>query len=230
MAIRGAVWEDFWLPFTLIKSIRSPREISLLKEVNKITVGGMKAAVEYISEGKTEHEIVAEANKTMFELGAHDLFFPTIVNAGPRGGLKHSYPTDRKIKHGDLIYLDMGASKCGYNCDMSRSVVVGGANKEQKAVLDVILNGYRTLTSMMKPGVNTEKIISRAKELERESGLMKKYKGRIFLGLAVHHAVGTSIAEFPTMGFPGTILRENMTFAFEPMALILDFGTAFIEA
>ena len=58
---------------------------------------------------------------------------------------------------------------------------------------------------------------------------MEKYRGRIFLGLAIHHAVGTSFAEFPTLGFPETILRENMTFAFEPMAHILDFGTAVIE-
>ena len=44
---------------------------------------------------------------------------------------------------GDLIYLDMGAMKFGYQCDMSRSVVVGGANEEQKHVLDVILNAYQ---------------------------------------------------------------------------------------
>jgi Xaa-Pro aminopeptidase len=222
-------YEDFWAPFTMIKSVRSPREVDLLKQVGKITAEGMRAAVESIEVDRTEHEIVANANKTMFELGAHELFFSTIVNSGPRGGLKHSYPTDRRIKRGDLIYLDMGASRYGYNSDMSRSVVVGGANKEQKEVLDVILEAYRELTSMMKPGTNSDKIVERAKEMEDKSGLNEKYRGRIFLGLAIHHAVGTSFAEFPTLGFPGTILNENMTFAFEPMAHILDFGTAVIE-
>jgi Xaa-Pro aminopeptidase len=228
-AMKTTQWEDFGVPFTKIKSVRSAREVALLKQVGKITAEGMKAAVEAISEGKTENDIVAVANKTMFELGAHDLFFPTIVNAGPRGGLKHSYPTARKIQRGDLVYLDMGASRYGYNSDMSRSVVVGGANAEQREVLDVILNAYESLTAMMRPGTNTREIISKAKELEEQSGLMKKFKGRIFLGLAIHHAVGTSIAEFPTLGFPTTILKENMTFAFEPMAHILDFGTAVIE-
>ncbi len=226
---KGTSYEDFWAPYTMIKSIRSAREVDLLKQVGKITAEGMRAAVESIEEDRTEHELVATANKTMFELGAHELFFPTIVNSGPRGGLKHSYPTDRKIKRGDLIYLDMGASRYGYNSDMSRSVVVGGASHEQKEVLDVILEAYNELTSMMKPGTNSDKIVERAKEMEDKSGLNKKYKGRIFLGLAIHHAVGTSIAEFPSMGFPGTILKENMTYAFEPMAHILDFGTAVIE-
>jgi Xaa-Pro aminopeptidase len=228
-ALKNARLEDFWVPFTMVKSVRSQGEVSLLKTVGKITAEGMKNAVESIQEGMTEHEIVAVANKTMFELGAHELFFPTIVNSGPRGGLKHSYPTNRKIRRGDLIYLDMGASRYGYNSDMSRCIVLGGANDEQKAVLDVILNAYEKLTAIMKPGVNSDRIVEKAKELEQESGLYQKYKGRIFLGLAIHHAVGTSIAEFPTMGFPGTVLEENMTFAFEPMAHILDFGTAVIE-
>jgi Xaa-Pro aminopeptidase len=228
-SVKDVVWEDFWFPFTSIKSVRSQREVSLLKEVGRITAGGMKAAVESIAEGSTEHGIVSAANGTMFELGAHELFFSTIVNAGPRGGLKHAYPTGRKIKKGDLIYLDMGASRYGYNCDMSRSVVPGGANEEQRVVLDCILDGYRRLTGLMKPGVSSKEFIEEANRLEMESGLIGKYKGRIFLGLAIHHAVGTSFAEFPTLGFPETILKENMTFAFEPMAHILDFGTAVIE-
>jgi Xaa-Pro aminopeptidase len=82
---------------------------------------------------------------------------------------------------------------------------------------------------MMKPGVSTKDLIAEATRLENESGLKEKYKGRIFLGLVIHHSVGTSFAEFPTLGFPDTVLKENMTFAFEPMAHILDFGTAVIE-
>jgi Xaa-Pro aminopeptidase len=227
--LKNTKWEDFWAPFTMVKSIRSQSEVSLLKQVGKITAGGMRAAVESVKEDMTEHDVVGIANKTMFELGAHELFFPTIVSSGPRSGLKHSYPTKRRIRRGDMVYLDMGASRYGYNSDMSRSMVLGGANIEQKQVLDEVLNGYNVLTVMMKPQINSDKIVEKARELERASRIKKKYKGRIFLGLAIHHAVGTSIAEFPSLGFPGTILKENMTFAFEPMAHILDFGTAVIE-
>ena len=220
---------DFWLPFTTIKSVRSSAEVSLLREIGRITADGMKSAVELISRGKTEHQIVAAANKTMFEEGAHELAFSTIVNSGPKSGVKHSYPTNRKITGGDMIYLDMGAMKYGYNSDMSRTVVVGGANSDQKQVLDAVLNAYNVLTKMMKPGVKTSEIISKSEDLERESGLRWKFPGRIFLGFAVHHAIATSFAEFPSLGFPDTRLKENMSFAFEPMAHILDFGTAVVE-
>jgi len=222
-------WTDFWFEFTSIKSVRSPREVSLLREVGRITARAMAAAVESISPGKTESETVAVANEAMFREGAHDRGFQTIVNSGPKSGLKHSYPTDRKIKRGDMVYLDMGAVKYGYQSDMSRTVVVGGANRAQKEVLDTIEDAFTTLTKMMRPGTKTSQLISEGEEIAARSGLREKYRGRIYLGLAVHHAIATSFFEIPSLGMPDTKLKKNMSFAFEPMAHILDFGTAVIE-
>jgi len=224
-----AKWQEFWLEFVTIKSERSDLEISLQREVGKITAAAMKTAVESISPRKTEHEIASVAYKTMFEKGAHDRSFPTIINSGPRGGLKHSYLRDRSIEKGDLIYLDMGAMKFGYQCDMSRSVVVGGTNNDQKQVLDVVLDAYQTLLAMMKPGTRTSELVAKAHELEKQSNLHQKFKERMYLGLIVHHAIATSFFELPSLGLPDTILKPNMSFAFEPMAHILDFGTAVIE-
>jgi Xaa-Pro aminopeptidase len=220
-------WVDFWFEYTSVKSIRSPREIAMLREVGTITAHAMQAAIEAISVGKTESEIAAVANYTMTKEGGHTA--GSIVNSGPKSGIKHSYPTSRRIALGDMIYLDMGATRFGYQSDMSRTVVVGGANREQKEVLDVIENAFETLTGMMKPGVRVSRLIEKADELAAESGLKEKYRGRIYLGLVVHHAIATSFFEIPSLGQPDTRLKRNMSFAFEPMAHILDFGTAVIE-
>jgi Xaa-Pro aminopeptidase len=222
-------WVEFWPDYTAVKSVRSPREISLLREVGRITARAMEAAVDAISPGKTEADIAAVANFTLSREGGHGGGFPTIINSGPKSGLKHSYPTSRRIERGDMVYLDMGAVRFGYQGDMSRTVVVGGANGEQRQVLDVIENAYDTLTGMMRPGVRTSSLVEKADELARESGLEEKYRGRIYLGLVVHHAIATSFFEIPSLGLPDTPLRKGMSFAFEPMAHILDFGTAVIE-
>jgi Xaa-Pro aminopeptidase len=71
--------------------------------------------------------------------------------------------------------------------------------------------------------------MAKAEEIAGRSGLRERYEGRIYLGLYVHHAIATSFFEIPSLGLPDTVLRKNMTFAFEPMAHILDFGTAVIE-
>jgi len=220
---------DIWFEFLSFKSVHSNLEVELQREIGKITAKAMNDAVEAIAPGRSEHEIAGLANGSMFAGGAHDRSFQTIVNSGRRGGLKHSYPTNRKIQSGDLIYLDMGAMKFGYQIDMSRSVVVGGANSEQKLVLDVILNAYNVLISMMSPGRKMTEIVAKAHELEEKSGLRPKFKERMYLGLAVHHAIATSFFEFPSLGLPDVTLQESMSFAFEPMAHILDFGTAVIE-
>lgn len=222
-------WVDFWFEFTSVKSIRSPREIGLLREVGRITADAMRAAVEAILAGKTESEIAAVANYTMTREGGHGGGFQSIVNSGPKSGLKHSYPTDRKITRGDMIYIDLGAIKYGYQSDMSRTVVVAGANEEQRRVLDVVENAYDTLTKMMLPGVRVSRLVEKADELADQSGLKEKYRGRIYLGLIVHHAIASSFFEIPSLGQSDTRLRRNMSFAFEPMAHILDFGTAVIE-
>jgi Xaa-Pro aminopeptidase len=222
-------WTDFWFEFTSVKSIRSPREVSLLREVGRITASAMSAAVESTREGRTESEIAAVAGETLLREGAHDRAFGTIVNSGPRSGVKHSYPTDREIRKGDMVYLDMGALRYGYQSDMSRTVVVGGADAEQRRVLDTVEEAFETLTGMMRPGVRTSELVARGEEIARRSGLRRRYRGRIYLGLSVHHAIATSFFEIPSLGLGDTVLLRNMSFAFEPMAHILDFGTAVIE-
>jgi Xaa-Pro aminopeptidase len=227
--LASAEWVDFWHEFTSVKSIRSPREVTLLRQVGRITADAMRAAVEAIAVGKKESEIAAVANYTMTREGGHGGGFQSIVNSGPKSGLKHSYPTERKIVRGDMIYIDLGAIRYGYQSDMSRTVVVGGANEEQRRVLDVVENAYDTLTEMMLPGVRVSRLVEKAEELADQSGLREKYRGRIYLGLIVHHAIATSFFEIPSLGQPDTRLKRNMSFAFEPMAHILDFGTAVIE-
>jgi Xaa-Pro aminopeptidase len=223
-------WVDFQFDMIKIKTIRSNSEVKLMRELGRMTALAMQKAVELTRDGVMECEVVAFANKVMYEEGAHDLFFPTIVNSGPRGGLKHSYPTKRKIRNGDLVYIDMGAMKYGYGCDMSRTVAIGGASEEQRDVLGVILNAYNTLRSMMRPDLLDSKLAEKGKQLEDEAQfLRKRYPERVYLGLSGHHAVGTGHADLPTTGFPDVALQPNMTFAFEPMAHILDFGTAVIE-
>ncbi|MFI5420371.1 MAG: M24 family metallopeptidase [Nitrososphaerales archaeon] len=222
-------WRDFWFDFSSVKSVRSSAEISLLREVGGITSKAMQEAVEATLEHKTEQEIAGIASKAMFDYGAHDRAFQTIVNGGPRGGLKHTFPSKRKIQDGDLVDLDLGAMKYGYQSDMSRSVVVGKANEDQKLVLNTVLKAYRTLSAMLRPGVRTSEILKRSIELEEESGLREKFHERIYLGFFVHHAIASSFHGFPSSGFPDTVLKAGMSFAFEPMAHILDFGTAVIE-
>jgi Xaa-Pro dipeptidase len=222
-ALPQAIFTPFDSELSEIKSVKSPSEITLMKQVARITSKGMEAAVKAIQPGRTESEIVAEADFAMAKAGAHRHAFDTIVVAGPRAGLKHYYPTNRNLTEGDMVYLDMGASYHGYVSDMSRTVVIGSPSQRQKNALDVVLNIYSEMLRFGKPGVT-------AGELAR-FGIEKAEKadwGSSYFG--VGHGLGTTLKDLPFINrLSETVLRENMVFALEPMIVEIGFGTAVIE-
>ena len=224
-----------WVPvsknFIDIQKIKSEREMKLIRKVCTMTNEGMRVGVEAVKPGVSECEVVAKINAKFYEQGAHTLSFDSICNSGPKSGVKHSYPTQRKIQKGDLIYLDIGAKYYGYHSDMSRTLVVGKPTPKQKEILDYDRNAYYTLLDAMKPGVHVKEIETLAKELGDKTGIYKKYgKEGAYVGFWVSHGMSTGFGEWG-LGRGDTILEPNISpLAFEPMIVILNFGTVVIES
>lgn len=223
-------WIHVSKAYNEIQKIKSEDEMKLIKKVCNMTDKGMEAGVEAVKKGVTEGEVVGEIHRELARQGAHDLSFNSCIASGPRGGLKHSYPTERKISDGDLVYLDIGARYYGYHTDMSRVVMVGDPSNKQKEVLECVRNAYYTLLDVMEPGIHVDELIALSRELGSKSGLLERYKGKIYMDLAAGHGMSTGFAEWrPNDG--DTVLTKNISpLAFEPMITILDFGISVIES
>jgi len=225
-----AVWVPVSRPFNDIQKIKSEREMELMREVCRMTDEGMRAGVETVAPGATEGEVVGEIEREFARQGSHDLSFSSCIASGPRGGLKHSHPTRRRIQRGDLVYIDVGARYYGYNTDMSRVVVVGEPSPEQKEVLDVDREAYYALLDEMRPGVPVSEIREMAGEMEEASGICEKYGDRAYVRFTGSHALATGFAEW-SLEDGRTVLSPNLTpLAFEPMIVILGFGIVVIES
>lgn len=223
-------WVSASKAYNDIQKIKSSNEVQLIKKVCEITNKGMEAGVESVKKGVSEGAIIGEIHKEFAKQGAHDLSFNSCIASGPRGGLKHSYPTSRRIKDGDLVYIDVGARYYGYHTDMSRVVMVGKPSNKQKEVLECVKDAYYTLLDAMGPGIHVDELINISRELGSKSGLLERYKGEIYMDLAAGHGMSTGFAEWrPNDG--ETVLAENISpLAFEPMITILDFGISVIES
>lgn len=209
--------------FLELKAIKSPREVAMLRKAHKITSDAMCEGCTAIKEGVTENKIAGILNGTMMNEGAHDLAFFTMVVSGPRSSLKHAYPTERKMKRGDMVYIDMGASYHGYVSDMSRTLTVGPPSTRQRAILDEAFDIHKATVKMMKPGASCADIADRAYELARQANMEKdSYVGG--------HGLGTTLFDLPVI-LPKvtTKLAKNMIFAYEPMIVPMDLGTAVVE-
>ncbi len=209
--------------FLEIKSRKTTNELRTMREASRITSCGMRAAVEATTVGVPETEVVAAACRAMFEEGASRLAFQPIVVGGPRAGTKHDYPSRRKVEEGDMVYIDLGAISNGYFSDMSRTMLMGKGNEEQRDALDSILEIYHDLSDRIRPGVRAGDVAQLGEKFAESKGWRQDF-------WATGHGLGTGFSEIP-MFTPSSrdTFEAGMVFAYEPMIVRLGLGTAVVE-
>jgi Xaa-Pro aminopeptidase len=203
---------------------KSDAEVLLMKEVALMSDKGMIALMKAARPGVSEHDLAAEANYAMFKAGAENTAFPMAGCGGPRSGFKHSIPTNRKLQAGEIAFTDLGAQLKGYCSDTARGKVVGDApSPEQRRFLNAQIDIVHATIAMIRPGVRIGDVAARAAEMAKEFGYEEWF---YFRG----HGIGAT-THIPPSFVPGSnvILERNMTFAYEPMFVRKDFGTACVE-
>jgi Xaa-Pro aminopeptidase len=107
------------------KKVKTEDEINCLKAANIMTEAAMDAAVRMLKPGVKECEILAEAWKTMTALGSEWTQCSNIVCSGSYTAPYRRFTTDRIIRPGDLVIIDIGAGFNGYWGDFTRTWVCG---------------------------------------------------------------------------------------------------------
>jgi Xaa-Pro aminopeptidase len=203
---------------------KSDAEVLLMKEVALMSDKGMVALMKAAKPGVSEHDLAAEANYALFKAGAEDTAFPIAACGGPRSGFKHVIPSARRLQAGEIAFTDLGARLKGYCSDTARGKVVGDApTPEQRRFLNAQIDIVHATIAMIKPGVRIGDVAARAAEMAKEFGYEEWF---YFRG----HGIGAT-THIPPSFVPGSnaILERNMTFAYEPMFVRKDFGTACVE-
>ena len=146
--------------------------------------------------------------------------FPGTICISVNEEVVHGIPSARKLKEGDLVKLDIGASYNGYHGDSAYTYPVGKVTSEEELLLRETKNALFKGIEQVKPG-NRIGDISHA--IEEHA---KKYNLAIVEELC-GHGIGNKVHEDPNVlnyGNPheGPILKEGMVIAIEPM---LNLGT-----
>ena len=104
-----------------------------------------------------ENEIVAEATKMLFELGADDVEAINAV-AGERCSPHPHNFTDRMVRPGDQAFFDIIQAYMGYRTCYYRTINVGVANDAQKDAYKQAREWIDASINLIKPGVGTDKV------------------------------------------------------------------------
>ena len=117
-------------------TIKSPREIELLKIAGNVVYQTHQYIKPYIKEGITTKELDRLCEEFIRSKGCTPSFkgcegFPNAVCASVNDCIVHGIPNNYKLKNGDIITLDIGACYKGYHGDSAWTYAVGQISDEK---------------------------------------------------------------------------------------------------
>ena len=202
-------------------SIKNNADIEKMRIAGRLASDVLTMIEPYVNAGTTTDElnqichdyIVKEQNAIPAPLNYHG--FPKSICTSVNHVICHGIPSNKKLKDGDIILIDLTVIKDGFHGDTSKMFHVGKtsilANRLCETARDAMLTGI----AMVKPGVRLGDIghaIQHYAEAEKFS-IVREYCG---------HGIGRGFHEEPQVlhyGTPdtGLVLEEGMTFTIEPM-------------
>lgn len=201
-------------------TIKSEREIELLKQAGHIVYLTHQHLKPYIKEGITTKELDTIAEKFIISQGATPSFkgyegFPATLCTSINDQVVHGIPDNTKLANGDIITIDIGACYKGYHGDSAWTYSVGSTDKNIQRLMKDTEKSLFIGLEQVKPG-NRIGDIGHAIEdyaIKNNLGVVKELCG---------HGVGTCVhedPEIPNYGKKesGPRLKEGMVLAIEPM-------------
>ena len=201
-------------------TIKSKREIELLKIAGNIVYQTHQYLKPFIKEGITTKELDRLAEEFIRSHDATPSFkgyegFPSTLCTSINSEIVHGFPSDRKLKNGDIISIDIGACYKGYHGDSGWTYTVGEVDEKTKELLKKKEKALFVGLEQVKPGNRVGDIGYAIEEYAHKHnlGVVRELCG---------HGVGTSVhedPEVPNYGIPNTgpRLKEGMVIAVEPM-------------
>jgi Xaa-Pro dipeptidase len=190
-------------------------EVELLKVSAAMVDAAYEEVVRHIRPGNRENDLVAVANQVLYSLGSELVECINSV-AGERGKPHPHTFSDRIIRPGDMIFLDIMHSYMGYRTCYYRTFICGKPSREQLEAYATAWKWLKDSIDAVKPGATTADV-AKAWPAPGKFGLQTENEA--FL-LQFGHGVGLSIWEKPVISRLFSLehpypIREGMVFALE---------------
>lgn len=209
-------------------TIKSKREIELMREACKIANLTQKAIEQAIRPGVTTLELDEIAEATIKKHGGipaqknypsiyKDVqSFPATICASVNDEIIHGIPSSKTIlKKGDIISVDLVVLKNGFHGDCARTYIVGEIDSNTRKLVDVTKQAFFEGIKFAKKGYRIGDVSNAIGEYVKKNGfsVLKEFQGH-GIGREMHEEPG--IPNFGKAG-KGIRLEPGMTLAIEPM-------------
>ncbi len=207
-----------------MRLVKTEEEIRLLKKSVLRNEQVFQLVYNTIEPGMTEREIALAIELTMHELGAERPSFETIVAFGTNAAKPHAVPTDRVLKTGDIVLVDMGLVLEGYCSDMTRTFVAGKPDATYVDRVRVVRRAQKEATDTIRAGVTCKEVDRTARRIIEEAGYGE------YFGHALGHGVGLAVHENPRLSSRSRKqLKAGMIVTVEPGIYLPEWGGIRLE-
>lgn len=205
-------------------SIKSDREINLMREAGKYNQLTFREVEKYLKPGVTTkkldevvHDFIIRNGCVPSTLGYEG--YPASVCISINDEVVHGIPGKRVIKDGDIVKVDLVLSYKGYHADATRCYIIGDVSQEVKDLVENTKQAFYAGVSVVKEGARIRDISRAVEDYAHSHGLSVVEE-------LVGHGIGSAMHEDPDVpNFDTnnmTRLKAGMTIAIEPM---LNLGT-----
>jgi len=204
--------------------VKDGGEVRAIERAGRVADRVFHDVLRTIRSGVTELDIAAEITWLTRRSGGDADAFDVIVASGPNGALPHARPGARKIRRGEFVILDFGATVEGYCSDLTRTVCVGAASPLMRRAYDAVLEAQSAALAAARGGMEARALDASARRSLRARGF-----GRYFThGLG--HGLGLRIHERPRVSpASAEMLRTGSVITIEPGVYIPGTGGVRIE-
>ncbi|MDO8188370.1 Xaa-Pro peptidase family protein [Conexibacter sp. JD483] len=212
------------------RKIKTADEIALLDHAAGIVDAAYQNIYETLRPGVREHEIVADTQRLLFELGSEQVEAINAVSGDRCAPHPHVF-SDRLLRPGDQAFFDIIHSFMGYRTCYYRTFSVGGTNQGQIDAYKQCREWLDDAIELVRPGVTTDRIAS-VWPTAQELGFPSEES---CFGLQFGHGIGVGLYEAPMISRLNSfddpiVIEEGMVFALETYCATRDgSGAARIE-
>ena len=202
-------------------SVKSEREIALLKQAGHIVALCLEALKEHVKPGVTTYELDQICEKIILENGGVPSCkgyegYPCTICASVNEVVVHGIPSKKqRLKEGDIVSVDLVAGFKGYHGDSAYTYKVGKVSPDKEKLLEVTEKALYEGLSKVSEGAHLGDVSAAIGAYINQYGygIIDQYTG---------HGIGREMHEDPVIfnfGTPGTgpVLKEGMVLAIEPM-------------
>ncbi len=208
-------------------SIKSEREIELMREAGKYNQLTFKEVEKYLKPGVTTkkldtviHDFIVKNGCVPSTLGYEG--YPASVCISINDEVVHGIPGNRIIKDGDIVSIDLVLSYKGYHADATRTYIIGEVTDDVRGLVENTKKAFYAGVAQVKEGARVRDISRAIEKYAHEHGLsvVEELVGH---GIGLHMHEEPNIPNFDDNNM--TKLKAGMTIAIEPM---LNLGSKYV--